>query len=237
LGVDPGAAIPITFCKKPIYTTSMNKYAILLALVLPSCESGNRSESDAASIVVDQGLRSLLGVSGISANLKVPSGCSSYLVTTLEFEDGELVRRGAMVAGGVDARQDSNVPVQLTWGIVEGAGRSSLVIPGVQSRGEDEFWIRTTSTSNYDGQSAPEFEGFQVLGLGQSQETRAEVDKNTGYGYDFDHALRTKRYISILVGRCFKTQEERDEFSESYFKKRIKRQNKAEMATPRKPSD
>ncbi len=214
---------------------NMKIYPFLSILLLVSCDPGKNPTSTMESNSSDQALRGFLGVSSLAGSFEVPQGSNSYIVTTLEFEDGEFVRRGSMNSGGADTEKDVDVPAQLLWGTVDGTGRGALITPGSYGRSIDTFWVRLGATHSFEDSANVEYDGFQVLGLGQSNETRDGME-DRGFGPDIDLALREKKYVGLLVARTFKTKEERESFLDSSLPDK-KRQNKSEQATPRKPSD
>ena len=67
------------------------------------------------------------------------------------------------------------------------------------------------TTTNLGDGSEPEYQGYKILGMGQSDVTRAGVE-NKGFGSHLDRALKERMFVGVLVARFFTTREEVDNF-------------------------
>ena len=192
----------------------MKPYILLAAIALISCGRKTNESSGSGTPVIDAGLRGLYSVGSISGSFKAPNGSSHYIVTTLEFEDGKLARRGPMVSGrteGLDGRSSS---AQFLWGKHDGKNRTALVAPGSVSRADNDFWISIMSTTNFGAESGHEYEGYKILGMGQSDATRAGIG-NMGFGPDMNRALKERMFVGVLVVRFFPSEKQMEDFIDS----------------------
>lgn len=192
----------------------MKPYIFLVALVLISCDTKSQAPSDPGNLVIDVGLRGLYSVSSISGLFKAPEGRSHYIITTLEFEDGKFARRGPLVSGSTESLRGGSSAAQFLWGKQDGKTRTALIAPGTVARADNDFWSAMMSTSNFGDGSGHEYKGYRILGMGQSDVTRAGIG-NMGFGPDLDRALKERMFVGVLVARFFTTPEEVDNFSVS----------------------
>ena len=198
----------------PRINTNMKPYIFLVALALISCDTKSQAPSDPGNLVMDVGLRGLYSVSSISGLFKAPEGSSHYIITTLEFEDGKLARRGPMVSSTTESLQGGSSTAQFLWGKQDGKTRTALVAPGSVARADNDFWSSMMSTSDFGDGSGHEYKGYQILGMGQSDVRRAGIG-NMGFGPDLEQALKERMFVGVLVARFFSTREEVDNFSSS----------------------
>ena len=189
----------------------MKPYLFLVALVIISCDTKSQAPSDPGNLFIDVGLRGLYSVSSIGGLFKAPKGSSHYIITTLEFVDGKLARRGPMVSGSTEFLRGGNSQAQFLWGKQDGKTRTALVAPGSVARADNDFWSSMMSTSNFGDGSGHDYKGYQILGMGQSDVTRAGIG-DMGFGPDLDRALKERMFVGVLVARFFTTPEEVDNF-------------------------
>ncbi len=192
----------------------MKPYIFLIALAVIGCEDRKKLQFETDSLVIDDGLRGLFGVSSICGSCQSPKGMSHYIVTTLEFEDGKLVRRGASTGGSVESLPKGILTAQFLWDANNGNERTALVTPGASSRGDSGFWKRLVASNNFGDGSGPEYEGYKIMGMGQSNETRAGIG-NMGFGPGLERALKERMYVGVLAVRFFSSQDQMDNFSGS----------------------
>jgi hypothetical protein len=164
--------------------------------------------------VIDNGLRGLYSVSSISGSFMAPERSSHYILTTLEFEDGKLVRHGPMVSGATEYLDGKSSTAQFLWGKQDGKTRTALVTSGGVSKTDNDFWSSIMATTNCGDGTGPEYQGYKILGMGQSDVTRAGIG-NMGFGPDLERALKERMFVGVLVARFFSSREEVDNFSVS----------------------
>jgi hypothetical protein len=195
----------------------MKTYIFLVAFALISCDRKSQAPSAQApsgseALVIDQGLRELYSVRSISGSFKAPKGSSHYIVTTLEFEDGMFTRRGPMTIMRTESLNGRSSTAQFLWGEQSGKNRTALVSSGSVSRVENDFfWKPMMSTNNFGDISGPYYEGYKVLGMGQSDITRAGIG-NMSVGADVERALKERMFVGLLVVRFFSSEKEMEEF-------------------------
>jgi len=90
------------------------------------------------------------------------------------------------------------------------------------------------STHDFGDGSGPEYEGFKILGMAQSDETRAGIG-NTGFGPDLERALKERMFVGVLAVRFFSSQEQMDQFSDSPIPPSNKDAEAADGKTPQAP--
>lgn len=190
----------------------MKPYIILLTLALVSCDKMKVGSSGPDALVIDDGMRALYGVSSIHGSFKAPEGSKYYIITTLEFEDGKLARRGTLLSSSVESLQGKSSSAQFLWDTRDGLKSTSLVTAGSAGRSDSEIWRRMVSSQSFGDESGPDYDGYKILGMGQSGETRAGVG-NMGFGPDLDRALKERMFVGLLVVRFFSSEKEVDEFS------------------------
>jgi len=141
-----------------------------------------------------------------------PERSSHYILTTLEFEDGKLARRGPMVSSTTESLHGGSSTAQFLWGKQDGKTRTALVTSGGVSRTDNDFWSSMMTTTNLGDGSGPEYQGYKVLGMAQSDTTRTGIG-DMGFGPDLDRALKERKFVGVLVARFFSTREEMENFS------------------------
>ena len=67
------------------------------------------------------------------------------------------------------------------------------------------------STTSFGDGSGPDYEGYKVLGMGQSDITRAGIG-NMGVGSDVERALKERMFVGLLVVRFFSSEREMEDF-------------------------
>lgn len=184
------------------------------ALALTSCHRNQGATSGAENDGMDLGLRGLYSVSSLHGSFRAPKGSSHYIITTLEFEDGKFSTRGSMTSSSTESLRGGSSTAQFLWGNKDGANRTALVTKNGASRGESDFWSSLTTTISYGDGSGPEYDGYKILGMGQSDETRAGV-ADMGFGSDLERALKERMFVGLLVVRFFSSGEEAENFTTS----------------------
>ena len=192
----------------------MKTYSFLIAFALISCDRKPQTSPGSETLVIDNGLRGLYSVSSISGSFTPPERSSHYIITTLEFEDGKLVRRGPMVSSITESLHGGSSAAQFLWSRQDGKTRTALVTSGGVNRADNDFWKSMMTTTNFGDGSGPEYEGYKVLGMAQSDTTRAGIG-DMGFGPDLVRALKERMFVGVLVARFFSTSEEVDNFSVS----------------------
>ena len=192
----------------------MKLLIIVLAIALTSCDRNTNAPTGSEGLEIDNGLRGLYSVNSISGSFKAPGGSSHYILTTLEFEDGKLVRRGPMNSSTTESLHGGSSTAQFLWGKQDGKTRTALVTSGGVSRADNDFWSQLMSSTNFGDGSGPDYEGYKILGMGQSDVTRAGIG-NMGFGPDLDRALKERMFVGVLVVRFFPSQERMEEFAGS----------------------
>jgi hypothetical protein len=119
-----------------------------------------------------------------------------------------------MMSSTTESLHGQSSTAQFLWGKQDGKTRTALVTSGGVSRADNDFWSSMMTTTSFEDGSGPEYEGYKVLGMAQSDTTRAGI-ADMGFGQDLARALKERKFVGVLVARYFSTREEVDNFSVS----------------------
>jgi hypothetical protein len=180
--------------------------AILLSFLSLGCEQKEESSTQAQGSA-DRALRGLLNVGSLSATVESPDSAQLYRVTTLEFVDGRLIKRGGMSQGSAG----SEIGIEFLWN----DNGEVLVTPGGFSRSsKSDFWSQTNARHDVIlSAQPPKFGDFEILSFAHSYEMRSGKVENTSDG-DFGKALKERKYVGALAIVHFSSREEAEEFME-----------------------
>lgn len=172
--------------------------ATAIILVVPSC----KTETEQNAVSEDRGLRALFGVSSISATVDCPDDAKVYLVTTLEFLDGQLINRGNASQGNAQGE----LHIDFLWT----DSQEALSTPGGSSRTEGGFWKQTNMNREFHEQDErPSYENYSILGFAQSTIDYEGTDLRWSSG-DFNEALQSRKHVAAVVVAFFPDGESAD---------------------------
>ena len=183
-----------------------------LLVALPGCKQ-ERENHALGQPGIDHALRSFLGVRSIVGVAEVPPNKKAYVVTTLEFEDGELMRTGSLLHDEAKNVSSGTVTAQFLWGRIQDESKTTLTIGGQTLWKRNKFWNKFDGgkVSSY-GSNMGQFKGYMVLGLAYSTDFRDAQQRGTGA--TVVRALEDRKYAGALVIKFFDSTQEAVQFVE-----------------------
>ena len=199
-----------------------NSLTFLLLILLPSCNSESDSnDGGTIELDIDHSLRQFLEVRSLTGVIKVPKDQAAFLVTTLEFENGELMRTGEPIHNPTEYLPNGLVTAEFLWGQREGESRTTFVGGGQTSWGANEFWGKLNGGRSQGGHQ--QYEGYTVLGMAWSQ-SRRDGHAVTGGGFGLTRKINEQKFVGALVVKFFDSVEALVSHVEEY------RQNKTALS-------